>query len=47
MKEECPDREKNDVAVDHFAINYASLAELFGVYKRMKDENKTELHIKR
>lgn len=34
-KEECPDRHPNDVAPDHFAINYASFRELMEMYKRM------------
>lgn len=34
-KEECPDRAKNDVAVDHFAISYASVHDLLTTYKRL------------
>lgn len=34
-KEECPDRAVNDVAVDHFAISYATVSDLLTTYKRL------------
>lgn len=35
-KEECPDRAKNDIAVDHFAISYATVGDLISTFKRLE-----------